>query len=227
MGATLVAVLACQSNIALAAKRKPHVAPQQPVAAVAIPLRPYPPNGAAPNMVLPPVDAAGLRKSVNRGISPAQIVWNLRSAYNVAALNCMQPKHAEILTGYRNFLNSNLRTLLKANRTVDAEFRGLYGKRSVASREKYMTVVYNHFAFPPIMTEFCDAVLVMSREAQTVKATELEAFAARSLPSIEVVYDDFYRRYEQYRADLAAWEASYGNLAMTQPGTGSGQRRAQ
>jgi hypothetical protein len=34
----------------------------------------------------------------------------------------------------------------------------------------------------------------------------------RSLPNIEVVFDDFYRRYEVYRTDLAIWQAQYGNL---------------
>jgi hypothetical protein len=48
------------------------------------------------------------------------------------------------------------------------------------------------------------------RDLSGVKSAELEAFAVRSLPSIEIVYDDFYRRYENYRIDLAEWNAKYG-----------------
>jgi hypothetical protein len=53
-------------------------------------------------------------------------------------------------------------------------------------------------------------VLAVSADALTTKPAALEAFASSSLPSIEVVYDDFYRRYEKYRADLAEWQARYG-----------------
>lgn len=177
-----------------------------------VPPKPYPPNGASPNLTLPPADANGLRASVNRNITPAQTTWNLRSAYNVAALNCTNPRHAEILTNYRAFLKSHAKTLNDANRKVDAEFKATYGTRFVAPREKYMTEVYNHFALPPTLPDFCDAVLAVSRDALPVKSKELEAFAARSLPNIEVVFDDFYRRYEAYKVALADWEARYGHL---------------
>lgn len=177
-----------------------------------VPPKPYPPNGASPNLIVPPADANGLRASVNRNITPAQITWNLRSAYNVAALNCQAPKHADILVNYRAFLKAHAKTLTAANRKVDAEFRKEYGARFIAPREKYMTEVYNHFALPPTLPDFCDAVLAVSRDALPVKSKDLEAFSALSLPNIEVVFDDFYRRYEAYRIALADWEARYGYL---------------
>jgi hypothetical protein len=97
----------------------------------------------------------------------------------------------------------------------------------VREREKYMTEVYNHYALPPVMTEFCNAVLAMSRDSVAIKTTELAAFTSRSLPSIEIVYDDFFRRYAQYRTDLAAWEAKYGVLVNASPSTATGQTLAQ
>jgi hypothetical protein len=163
------------------------------------------------------------------------MVWNLRSAFNVAALNCSDPKHAEILPRYKAFLKNYTATLMAANRKVDAEFKARYGAKFTAPREAYMTSVYNHFALPPAMPDFCSAVLAVSDDLAaltpaapsapaskkagariaspkvvTLKPAELEAFAVRSLPSIEVVYDDFYRRYEKYRLDLAEWNARYG-----------------
>ena len=77
-------------------------------------------------------------------------------------------------------------------------------------REKYMTEVYNHFALPPTLDAFCTAVLAVSRDAIPLKSAELEPFAARSLPNVEVVFDDFYRRYDAYRLALADWTARYG-----------------
>ena len=180
---------------------KPYVPP---------PPRPTPPNGASTNLLIPPVDASGLRHSVNRDISPAQTLWNLRSAYNVAALNCNGPAHGEILPRYKAFLKANAKVLTATNKKVDAEFKAHYGAKFTAPREAYMTSVYNHFALPPAMPAFCNAVLAVSADALTTKPAALEAFASSSLPSIEVVYDDFYRRYEKYRADLAEWQARYG-----------------
>ncbi len=205
-----VAVLAVA--IASCAPKPPPPPPPPPPPKVAVPPppRPKPPNGASDNLTFPPADAAGLRLSVNRGISPTQTLWNLRSALNVAALNCNGPRHVEILPRYRTFLKANAAVLTAANKKVDAEFKARYGAKFTAPREQYMTSVYNHFALPPTIPEFCNAALAVSAEGQTVKPAELEAFANRALPSIEVVYDDFYRRYETYRADLAAWQARYG-----------------
>ena len=144
-------------------------------------LRRLAPNGASPLLITPPTDATGLRQSVNRNITPAQTLWNLRSGYNVAALNCMAPKHAEILTNYRAFLRAHSKTLAAANRKVDAEFRKTYGARFIAPREKYMTEVYNHFALPPTLPDFCDAVLAMSRDALTVLTGVAKSTTSRRL----------------------------------------------
>ena len=182
--------------------------PSRPVAV--IPPRPTPPNGAAPNLAVPPRDATGLYQSVNRGITPAQTVWNLRSAFNVAALNCNRTDFPTITDGHRTFLRVHARGLTAANRAVDAEFRARYGARFVAPREKYMTEVYNHFALPMTVNDFCKAMMIVSNEAATVPPAQLQAFATRSLPNIEIVFDDFYKRYEQYRIDVAAWDARYG-----------------
>ncbi|MDP3550730.1 MAG: hypothetical protein Q8R81_10060 [Novosphingobium sp.] len=201
--------------------------PPPPPKVVVIPPKPRPPNNASDNLSIPPADANGLRYSINRDISPAQMLWNLRSAYNVAALNCSKPQHADILPRYKTFLTAHAKTLTATNKKVDAEFRAKHGAKFIAPRESYMTSVYNHFALPPTLTDFCDAVGAVTRDGAAVKSAELEAFAARSLPSIEVVFDDFYRRYEVYRNDLAIWQAQYGQPvttaqpAISLPGSGT------
>ncbi|MFM5930019.1 MAG: hypothetical protein ACKOPQ_03835 [Novosphingobium sp.] len=199
------------------AKKKPAPVPPPPPPApktVIVAWKPIPPEWAAPTMQIPALGTDGLYYSVNRNISPSQITWNLRSAYNVAALNCLQPKHAEIVVNYRAFLKAHAKTLRAVNAKVDSEWRAKYGAGFIKPREKYMTEVYNHFAIPPTLPAFCDAVLVMSREAKLVKSVDLNNFAARSLPNIEIVFDDFFKRFDKYRLEMAAWETKWGKDAV-------------
>lgn len=182
--------------------------PPKPIVVI-VPPRPLPPDHAPPGLNVPPIGPNGLRVSVNRDITPAQMVWNLRSAYNVAALNCMGLGHGAILPNYRRFLKVNAAVLKKINARVDGEFKAKYGQYFVVPRESFMTEVYNHFALPPTMPEFCQAVLSMSHDGLTVKPAALEAFAQQRLPAIEAVFDAFYQRYDAYRMALADWNARY------------------
>lgn len=219
LGAAVLSLLLVASA-ADAKKKKPALPPPPPPAPaqtwIFVPWKPTPPNHASPNFVTPAVGTDGLRVSVNRNISPAQTVWNLRSGYNVAALNCLQPKHAQIVVNYRAFLRTHAKALRAANLKVDSEWRGKYGAGFVKNREKYMTEVYNRFAMPPTLPAFCDAALAMSNDAKAVKVGQLDRFAAVSLPNLEIVFDDFYKRYDQYKADLAAWETKWAGYT---PGT--------
>lgn len=193
--------------------------PPPPPVVVYIPPRPLPPLGAAAGFAVPPIGANGVRVTVNAGISPAQTVWNLRSAYNVAALNCLKPEHADILVGYKKFLTVHKKGLTTANRTVDTEFKKRHGTSWIRPREAYMTQVYNYYAFPPTLERFCDAALVMARESMTVKPAELTAFSTRNLGMLDTVFEGFFRSYEQYRADAAAWDEKYAPKA-TAPASG-------
>ena len=213
-GAITLAALASSSA---EAKKRPPPPPPPPAPVVVIPYRPVAPNSASPNFQPPPRGADGLYVSVNRKISPAQTLWNLRSGYNVAALNCNRTEFPTITDSYRRFLSTHARALTAANRKVDAEFRARYGARFVAPREKYMTEVYNHYALPMTLNDFCKAVQAIGAEAQAAPSAQLEAFAARTMPSIEIVFDDFYRRYEQWRVDVAAWDARYGPRPVAVP----------
>lgn len=183
--------------------------PPPPPPVVYIPPRPTPPLGAAPTTFIPPLGANGVRQTVNAGITPNQTVWNFRSAYNVAALSCQKPEHADILDGYKLFLKAHKTGLARANTGVNTEFRKRHGAAYVRPREAYMTKVYNYYAFPPTLNNFCDAALIVARESRTVKPAELTAFATRSLAALDKVFDSFFISFEQYRADAAAWDAKY------------------
>ncbi|MFN3516914.1 MAG: hypothetical protein ACK4YM_07110 [Novosphingobium sp.] len=209
-------VLAAAAGVAACGpKSAPPPPPPPPPAPVVvyIPPRPLPPLGAAAGFAVPPLGANGVRQTVNAGISPAQTVWNLRSAYNVAALNCLKAEHADILVGYKKFIAVHKKGLNTANLTVDAEFKKRHGTSWIRPREAYMTQVYNYFAFPPTLERFCDAALVMARESMTLKPAELTAFSTRNLAMLDTVFEGFFRSYEQYRADAAAWDEKYAPTA--------------
>lgn len=209
LGMGLAVLAACADAKPKKTTPLPPPPPPPPAPVVYIPPRPTPPQGAPTNVTIPLLNAAGLRQTVNAGITPNQTVWNFRSAYNVAALNCLKPEHAEILVGYKAFLKTHRLGLTRANTGVNTEFRKRHGAAYVRPRESYMTKVYNFYAFPPTVARFCDAALVMARESKTVKPLDLTAFSKRSLANLDLVFENFYRAYEQYRADTAAWDAKY------------------
>lgn len=171
--------------------------------------------GATASMAIPMLAGDGVRQTVNAYLSSAQTIWNLRSALNVAALNCQDLKHTGMVENYGAFLKRNDRQLSTTNRTLTAEFKDKYGKTYRDEQDTYMTQVYNYFALPPAMDNFCDVSFAVGQESLLVEPKDLESFAARSLPRIESVFEDFFRAYEQYRVNLAAWNSQYGPPTTT------------
>ena len=185
--------------------------PLPPPPAVVIQPMPTPPNGAPTGMAIPPVDAVGNRMTVNYGISTPQAVWNLRSAYNVAALNCLEAQYVPVLDGYKRFLKVYAKQLDAANKKVDAGFQALRkGRDGTVARETYQTQVYNFFSLPPVDTGLCRAAMDLSAELQTVAPTQLEAWSVGGLSRMEAPFRAFFDSYDRYRNDLAAWHARYG-----------------
>ncbi len=85
-----------------------------------------------------------------------------------------------------------------------------------------MTQVYNYFALPPAQREFCNVATRIAGESLLVAPADLETFAARSLQSLEAVFEDFHRAYEQYRVSVAMWDASYGTPQVVNPASYTG-----
>ncbi|WP_231568367.1 hypothetical protein [Novosphingobium malaysiense] len=190
--------------------------PPPPPPVVVIPPMPTPPSGAPLDMTIPPIDANGERHTVNTGISTSQAVWNLRSAYNVAALNCMEPQYAPILAGYKRFLDVYDKQLDAANKEIDSSFRaGNSARAALRARETYQTQVYNFFALPPVSSGFCDAAMNLTTELQTVDPGQFNTYAFSGLAKMEAPFKSFFSAYEQYKADLAAWQARYGGGLIT------------
>ena len=161
-------------------------------------------------MAIPAVGLNGIRHTVNTNISPTQTLWNLRSGLNVAALNCLRPQHAMLLDNYKILLKRHSRELARANRDLAREYRQEHGSQYRRVQDSYMTRVYNYFALPPTLPAFCDTALELSHEVAQVAPGGLKDYASTGLPRMEAVFQDFYSDYEQYRVDLAAWDARYG-----------------
>lgn len=183
-----------------------------------IPPRPTPPSGATANVIVPAVGVDGVRHTIVVDTVAAQRVWNFRSAWNVAALNCTAPEYADINAGYRLFLKKHARALTIANRSVDTLFRQKYGKGFVGQRESYLTNLYNYFAYPPTLPTFCAYALSIAHEAPVLTDKDLPGFSERAFIGFAKVYEDFYIAYDKYRADLADWNAKYGS-AVAATGT--------
>lgn len=210
-GSVLTVALAV---LAGCAQKPPPPPPPPPV--VVIPPKPTPPMGAPEDMTIPPVDANGTRRTVNAGISTPQAVWNLRSAYNVAALNCIEPQYAPILDGYKRFLTVYAKQLNSAYKEIDRSFRTQHaGVEATRARETYQTQVYNFFSLPPVDSGFCQAAMELSTDLQTVDASQFENYAFTGLAKMEAPFKAFFAAYEQYKADLAAWQSRYGGGLIT------------
>jgi hypothetical protein len=182
-------------------------------------------------MTIPAVGLDGRRQTVNTGISDLQTVWNVRSGLNVAALNCRSIRHAGLVENYSSYLVTHKRQLADTNRKLGREYRTKHGSSYRNAQDAYMTQVYNYFALPPALPAFCDEALAISRDAMLVPRGELGTFSAAALPRMEGVFENFFRSYEQYRADVLAWDAKYGSggsgFGNTITGTGPTIRTGQ
>lgn len=190
-----------------------------PVVQEPTPYRPVPPGGAAYAMQLPPLQADGLRATLNSNLDENSTLWHFRSAWNVAALNCLDASQQPILEGYRKFLTTYSRTLAATNRALDQRFRTEQGSAGIRARENHMTQVYNYFALPPAQREFCNTALAIANEFLAAPPASAHELAAANLPRYEAVFQEFYRQYEHYQVASAAWDERWGALfGDSQPG---------
>ncbi len=205
------AILGVLTALAACAKPAPPpvvVAPPPPPPVV-IPPMPTPPLYAATRMAIPPMGVDGRRITVNSGIGELETLWHLRSALNVAALNCVQPKHYQLANDYNTFLSTHKRTLSKANRAIESKFRKENGSNYRRVRDTHSTRVYNFFSLPPVKNEFCDVALTVARQLTVTPKDSVTTYAYTGLTQIESVFNRFFSAYEQYQRDLAAWNATY------------------
>jgi hypothetical protein len=187
------------------------VAPKPPPPAAVIPPMPLPPGGAAVTMKVPPLGVDGVRQTPNRGLTREENIWHLRSAINVAALNCQGAVWGEIAQNYNKYLVVHKARLAQANKAVDAEYVKRHpGQNGLRVRDTRTTDLYNYFALPPVRAEFCDRSLVKSRELVALQSAALAEYSFGALNDIDATFINFFNAFEQYKIDLANWNARYG-----------------
>ena len=177
--------------------------------------RPVPPLGAVPTLRIPPIDpVTGKRPSPNQNLSEIGTIWNFRSAFNVAALNCVPPTYASVNEYYSTFLTQMKRPLAKANTGLDAEYRarnpGVSANTALRLRDTASTEIYNYYSLPPMMPQFCALMLQKGPQAAALTEDQLYPFAKQALEDIDAIYAKFYDDFEQYQRDLAEWESVQG-----------------
>lgn len=206
----IAVVMAGIAMLAACGAPPPPPPPPPPPVVEVVPPRPVMPVAYQRISAVPPVGADGVRHTVLTDSRGAALVWNLRAALNVAALNCRDARYQDITRNYGTYLKLHAKGLDGANKAGDADYKARFGKDGIATRETYLTSVYNFFAFPPTMPQFCEAALDVSREAAMPHPDGLETFSARAFMSFAGVWEGVYRDWEKVRSDMAAWDARYG-----------------
>lgn len=215
LGSALLAACATPAPAPL-----PPPAPRQSVVE-AVPYRPLPPGDAHYLMDIPARGPDGRRITVNSNLSDDQLVWNLRSAWNVAALNCLTPGYEPILQGYRAFLTGNVRPLKAVNDRIERSYTSRFRARrdAMVARDGYTTKVYNFFALPAARAGFCRAALDMSNRALAEPPTDPLSFARANFDGMLLPFDQFFVEYEAYQQASAQWDAKWGaQYGPSQPG---------
>ncbi len=225
LGLAITALAGAVVLAGCAAKAPPPQAPRaaapKPQVVEAVPYRPLPPGGAHYVMDLPARGPDGQRITVNSNLSDDQLVWNLRSAWNVAALNCLAPEYEPILTGYRTFLSRNTRSLKAVNDRLEQSYASRHRVRrdAIVARDGYTTRVYNFFAEPAARAGFCRAALDMANRAAAAAPSDPLTFAKANFAGLLQPFEQFFDEYEVYQRASAEWDAKWGAMyGASQPG---------
>lgn len=209
---------AWMAMLALASCAKPvrHVeAPPPPPAPEEVPPRPAPPMGASATTRMPPRAADGGFMTVNHGVAPAEAAWHLRAGLNVAALGCTGAQGVAITAAYNAMLRNRAKPLAAADAAIKARLRAGGSADWQDAHDDRMTQLYNFYALPPVQPRFCAAAAAIAAREPAVDATGFAAFAVQALAELSAPFDAFYAAYDDYRVELATWEARYGAGAAT------------
>ena len=215
---------------ACATPAPPPPPPPPPPPMEVVPFRPIPPMGAAYVMNIPQLGPDGRRITVLSDPSADERTWYFRSAWNVAALNCVGPAYQPILDGYASYIKTNARALKQVNDRLDASYRKEYAvaRDAIKAREKTMTTVYNYVALPPARAAFCQSALTVASQAMATPKYDPLVFAGANFSALEAPFANFYTAYEQYQRDSATWDAQYGpRYGASQPGYVAAQASAR
>ena len=168
-----------------------------------------PPTGAEGTGMSPvtPARAMGGAYSVpRRNYSPAEAIWHVRAALNVAALGCRDANEARTVAAYNGLLSSRRAALAAADARTKALYRARFGGRWQYMHDTAMTKLYNFFAQPPAHDGFCRVARQILDEAQTVPDAAFAMFANDALMRLEAPFTD--RQNDAHRAPQESWQGA-------------------
>lgn len=195
--------------LAACATPPPPPPPPTPPPPVVPTVMPTPPDNAAEGMAIPEKDENGKFLTANRGTTANTALWHVRMALNVAALNC--DKYGSTARDqYNQLLAVHKAMLASANAAVDRNYKAAYGNAALQSRERLNTIVYNFFALPPVIKNFCPVAVTVGAKMLLMPSTQLLVEAPTLLAELEKPFQDFYAAYEDYLRRLAEWQARFG-----------------
>lgn len=147
--------------------------------------------GDEPGMVGPALPGA------SREELRAALVWNLRAALNVAALQCQFEPTLLTLGNYNALLTDHKVELAESLVTLEKYFTKVYKVKKTATTEfdKFGTRVYAGFSTVSGQLSFCQTSASIGQDALFTKRGELGDLAAR--------------RMREMRNSLAAWGEQY------------------
>lgn len=118
-----------------------------------------PVTGAEPGLFVPPMPNA----------TPADIranlVWNLRSSLNVAALNCQFWPSAMSVDNYNDILLHHADELNAAYEGLKSYFRRTQGRQWQSRMDEYTTSMYQSYILVGAQRSFCHAAAQIARDA--------------------------------------------------------------
>lgn len=165
---------------------------------------PQPPAGSGPGLVVPEPGRDGRYVTINSGITAQEALWHVRAALNVAALSCRtRPGGAAIVKHYNALLVRRKAALARAY----AAESGRFARDGKGAVDAHQTRLYNFFAQPSAQAAFCQAAADVAEHVEAVSPDGLPQYATGALGRLETPILDYYRAYDVYRHELAAWNA--------------------
>ena len=114
----------------------------------------------------------------------ADLVWNLRAALNVAALQCQFSPYLRTVSNYNEVLRHHANELNTTMTIMKAHFRRHDGARGVNSFDQYTTRTYNSFSTLDAQYSFCEAAAQIGREVLTLRRGQLSDAASQHIAAL-------------------------------------------
>ncbi len=130
----------------------------------------------------------------------ANLIWNLRSSLNVAALNCQFWPTAMAVDNYNAILNHHEEELAAAYQGLQSYFRRTAGRQWQSRMDEYTTTMYQSYVRVGSQRSFCSAAAETARDALAQPKGQLYVTAQNRMQQMRnslVSYSDATMPYNQ------------------------------